>query len=324
MELMERRMCEGWTENQQQFVELISRQNQLSGSVHSLADQLASLSVEHRSWLISTRSVSAPLNFSDHSADLQEEIIRMRSEITNPIIRRMFETGVKSATASHLEKMTNEQPMSQKARWSGREEPNLTHRDVVAPPNLDSNISNQWSREVSPSPSPTTTKSTCKRRRSRDISPSPNTTKSICRRRRIRRGFRNTTSINEFFGGTIYIRSDTYEVGTNLSSASNNSDILETETAFIYHPAAWLLRRCFAFGVRALVVKAAQGWKYQLSTFRAVPDNSLIFEFCEDGNLEGVRSLLARREASPWDVNSLGGTPLHVSCLVYLSRPFVH
>ncbi|CAG8960172.1 hypothetical protein HYFRA_00010651 [Hymenoscyphus fraxineus] len=59
-------------------------------------------------------------------------------------------------------------------------------------------------------------------------------------------------------------------------------------------------------------MKSVQGWKNNIKTFRAVPDNSLIFEFCKSGNIAGVRSLLSRGEGSPLDTNSLGWTPLHI------------
>ena len=44
-----------------------------------------------------------------------------------------------------------------------------------------------------------------------------------------------------------------------------------------------------------------------------VPDAALIFEFCQEGNMAGARSLLSRGEASVRDIDSLGRTPLYVS-----------
>jgi hypothetical protein len=44
-----------------------------------------------------------------------------------------------------------------------------------------------------------------------------------------------------------------------------------------------------------------------------VSDDSLIFESCKLGNIDGVRLLLDKGEASTWDTNSQGRTPLHVS-----------
>jgi len=45
-----------------------------------------------------------------------------------------------------------------------------------------------------------------------------------------------------------------------------------------------------------------------------MPDNSLIFEFCRQGNLNAVRQLISQGQGSIRDVNSWGETPLH-ACL---------
>jgi hypothetical protein len=147
---------------------------------------------------------------------------------------------------------------------------------------------------------------------------SPNAKKSSGKRARLRCPAQSKTSIKDFFGGRIYIQTDTYKVTTTLSpsrDALHGYDALEHQTHFIYHPAPWFLRRCFNFGMSALSTKAAQGWQYQIRTIRAVPDDSLIFQFCRSGNLDGIRYLLKRRLASPWDTDSKGWTPLHVSRL---------
>ena len=44
-----------------------------------------------------------------------------------------------------------------------------------------------------------------------------------------------------------------------------------------------------------------------------MPDNSLIFEFCREGNLNGVRQLISRGQGSVRDINSFRETPLHAS-----------
>jgi len=49
-----------------------------------------------------------------------------------------------------------------------------------------------------------------------------------------------------------------------------------------------------------------------------MPDDSLIFEFCRQGNLSAVRQLISQGQGSIWDVNSWGETPLHASSLYTL------
>lgn len=103
------------------------------------------------------------------------------------------------------------------------------------------------------------------------------------------------------------------KVGSSETLRELEFDDYEYETHFILHPAQWLLRWGISFGLDMAMMKSVQGWKNNVRTFRAVPDNSLIFEFSKSGNTTGVRSLLSRGEGSPWDTNSLGWTPLHVS-----------
>ena len=67
-----------------------------------------------------------------------------------------------------------------------------------------------------------------------------------------------------------------------------------------------------SYGVDIAAICTA-GWKYSLQIFRAVPENAPIFEFCRDGNLAAVRTLLSTGHASPWDRDPEGRTPLFVS-----------
>jgi hypothetical protein len=90
----------------------------------------------------------------------------------------------------------------------------------------------------------------------------------------------------------------------------------ETHTLLRYHPASWLIRwKLVTSGVQLLTSSSLHGWKNLINTFRAVPDNSAIFEFCRMGNIAGARTLLASGQASPIDTDSLGWTPLHVRYL---------
>ncbi len=59
--------------------------------------------------------------------------------------------------------------------------------------------------------------------------------------------------------------------------------------------------------------RSTSGWQFTIQPFRAVAESSLIFEFCRKGNVEGVRTLFERHEASPWDRDPAGQTPLWVS-----------
>ena len=81
------------------------------------------------------------------------------------------------------------------------------------------------------------------------------------------------------------------------------------------------MRLGLAYELHLALFHSSRGWKGSLQTYQPVPDDSLIFEFCRTGNVEGVQLLLSRKEASIWDVNSHGWTPLHVSFELSLPSP---
>ena len=68
---------------------------------------------------------------------------------------------------------------------------------------------------------------------------------------------------------------------------------------------------------RGMLISAnsMSGWRYQMQPLRAVEETALVFEFCREGNIQGLRSLFARNEASPWDRDPKGQTPLLVRIL---------
>jgi hypothetical protein len=262
--------------------------------VDSLTNEVADLSFQLKSRLVSTESSQRDL--SDHSTRIQEEITRITNEIQSPMIRQVIGTTIKTTVESHLEKIASEQPTLWRAISPTSETADR------CPQSLDD--SHHGSRRRSPS--------------------SP-VYKRCEKRRQVRCADRRTTSFKDFFIGRIYVQTNTYHVGSYLSQYHDSVAShyrLERETAFFYHPAQWLVRRGFQFGLNALFMRATQGWTFQIRPFRAIPDDSLIFEFCEKGNLDGVRSLLGRRQASPWDVDSYGLTPLHVSQFLILFSPF--
>ncbi len=86
---------------------------------------------------------------------------------------------------------------------------------------------------------------------------------------------------------------------------------MEVEMRSVLYPS-----RCGQFlGVShgvLIIARSTVGWKYIVEPFRAVSENALIFDLCRMGNLEGVRLLLARGEASPLDRDPMGRTPLWV------------
>ena len=164
----------------------------------------------------------------------------------NPTALHAFEAAVKASVQSHLESMTEEQPILEQKKWSTPEKPDSSVKDVAPPPDVKDNTSNVWTENTSTSSS--ITKPFWKMRRLRNTSP-------------------RTISMKNFFGGQIIIQTDTYQVMKNLCGdreTADSDDVLEHEVVFRYHPAKWLLRKGFNFGICALVMKAAQVWRYQI------------------------------------------------------------
>ena len=97
--------------------------------------------------------------------------------------------------------------------------------------------------------------------------------------------------------GTIYTecstRLQTLEEADNLTGCYE-IDQYEHDTAYNIRPAPWLIRLGLGYGLYfGLLSSSTQGWKTSLNTFRPVPDDSLIFKLCKQGNVLAVRKLLS-------------------------------
>ena len=76
-----------------------------------------------------------------------------------------------------------------------------------------------------------------------------------------------------------------------------------------FQAAQWLTSRGFTIWRTACF----GDWKYQLQPHRLRPKDAPIFEACRNGKVEDVGRLLSKGEASPFDIDEQGLTPLHVS-----------
>jgi Ankyrin repeats (many copies) len=91
------------------------------------------------------------------------------------------------------------------------------------------------------------------------------------------------------------------------------TDQYEYHTSFIFHPSESVMSLGAVYGFRFSLSRSNQGLERKLCEFRAVQDDSLIFKFCRDGDLDNVKLLLSNGQASVFDTDSDGYTPLHVS-----------
>ena len=109
--------------------------------------------------------------------------------------------------------------------------------------------------------------------------------------------------------GTVWFRTSTTRAGGHAKSPKG----LYVVNSFVYYPSWWLTNLGLRYGVEANFGTSPSGWQFCLNPIRAVPDNSLVFDFCKTGNIEGVQRLISRGDASVCDASSKGWTPLHVS-----------
>ena len=131
------------------------------------------------------------------------------------------------------------------------------------------------------------------------------------RKRYAKRSVRGYFKIYKSIFGTVYystkiVHRQSYE------DVSESSTWHELETIFTIIPAPWLTR----FGFQFVSAKMFDTRSHSLRTFRTISRDALIFDFCSNGNVAGIRSLFQRRLASPFDRDETGRTPLHVSATI--------
>jgi hypothetical protein len=122
------------------------------------------------------------------------------------------------------------------------------------------------------------------------------------------------------FFGDITVQSQTSQTTFDKGDGRKEEEI-DDQVRIIFRPATWLMRLGLAYELHLAFFQSSRVWKGVFQMYQPVPDDSLIFEFCRTGNIEGVQLLLSRKGASVWDVNSNGWTPLHVSFEPKFSSP---
>lgn len=262
---------------------------------------IAGIHMQHSRTVTTVSSGFADVNA--HIDDLRAEIQRTSSTVTNPILRSGLEIGMNNACEGLKRHLGTRSSM--KSHWPAQQ-------TVASEDNFS--IAEEYDDDSEESVPVI-------------LGNQARTTPAIKRPNQKRsRSQYEVDTYNSFAKnmlGEIYFTTKTFRVRsqmyTNLD-ASPSDDQYEFETTVTLHPAPWLIRWGVNFGLRVAVAKSTEGWKQKLETYCAVPDDSLIFEHCSEGNLDGVRLLLSSGMASPRDTNSNGWTPLDVR---YSSPPLI-
>ena len=95
-----------------------------------------------------------------------------------------------------------------------------------------------------------------------------------------------------------------------ITKESDSFQNLETheEVRALYRGPAWLINRAWAFQA----VKARNGWDCYFRQYNIIPKSSPVFKHARCGNVTDLRELFEKKQASPWDCDDSGFTPLHV------------
>ena len=216
----------------------------------------------------------------EHVTSLRSEASRIASQATNPIYRSGFESGINWALDTFIESFPRDDSSSIQTTEVGEDTGQSSPSKARAPV--------------------THTAAGSRRKFFRQ--------KSLVKRYRVER-----TSIM----GTIEISS---EVEETSCSFENYSSKIETErkynTEITLVPSRWLIMFGFKLGcIMRLMHSASSGWQFSMRTLGIVRDDALVFEFSRHGNLQAVRSLCERGDASVNDTDSKGRTPLYVSMI---------
>ena len=127
------------------------------------------------------------------------------------------------------------------------------------------------------------------------------------------RGAKKLVSYSRFesiFGELTTQKSRHSRQAGNINEFSNGEK--ETETTFYLRPSKWLLNLGLNFEACAKVSWSLSGLNLLQQTYRVVPRDSQIFNYCREGDLQNVKLLFSHGKASVWDIDEYGQTPLHV------------
>lgn len=123
--------------------------------------------------------------------------------------------------------------------------------------------------------------------------------------------FSNWSSIFGTVTTTKTRRSPKEDEDTEPDESFNTFDE-DTQTSILIRPSPWLVSIGLSYEAHISVSRSLNSWRLMQQTWRIIPSSSSIFHACREGDLKTVKGLLSRREASVWDVDEIGKTPLHV------------
>jgi len=254
------------------------------------------LSMQH-SVRVTTNPPREISKLSEHSDDLRQSISNCLETVANPWVRAGMQAELKEEIDEHLKKITSTPVFPDTAVSSqiqGRQHVRQIFNYGSSPNERDLEIGE------------------------------PQDNSSTMKMKKIRHASQQIyTSLYRTLFGSVYFSTqeasiehlwedaDEKESATGEDRASGERQ-RELATKITFVPSKWLCKTFLEHGLE-FSMRGGSQWKYGFRTFHSVADDAHIFEFCRNGNIEAVKTLLKRGEASPWDTDSHGWTPLHVS-----------
>lgn len=283
------------TEVNQQLQESRFHQARLSQDMERITKGIYELTTGQASRSISTIGLEAGLTVR-HRLDVEAEIERMVSTSMNKLLQRGLQETMASAFQA-VQSGPNDRVQPQSDHQKLQPDNLRTNIDVARIPEQGSELLQHLSTnfglpENSNSP----------RRRK----PAWTTVR------------RHSSYATTFFGKvTWYTKASTATVpgssSTRIMADTDGAQLFKYETSFRYYPAPWMLRCGVASAFVLMHSKSIQGWTCKLEACRVVKKGAPIFMACKSGDIEAVRLLLDHGQASVYDVDEWGVSPLFVS-----------
>ncbi|KAH8704359.1 hypothetical protein GQ44DRAFT_820019 [Phaeosphaeriaceae sp. PMI808] len=110
--------------------------------------------------------------------------------------------------------------------------------------------------------------------------------------------------------GCVWIRTTVIYLSDDTGGKAGKNHSI---TSFVFYPTRWVKCMGIRNGLEAILASAGRSWVFncRLAVTRAVPEDSLIFEFCRTGQTRAVQTLLKRGLGSVVDTSPKGWKPLH-------------
>ena len=120
----------------------------------------------------------------------------------------------------------------------------------------------------------------------------------------------NIASITSLPPSSGEVQSSTTSMRMNRASESSRSWRIQStwlrwKICSLILGRAWDLEIC----------KSQQGWKFSISAYAVVSDDSLVAKYVRDGNIEGLQRLFSQGKASPFSVIVRPGVDIEMTLL---------